>query len=112
MKIREFQTGEEALYDVEEERVLVHLPSEIDDHVSRHIREELEQLMQHRKVKRLIFDFANVNFMDSSGIGLLLNSYRRMRERGGTVSVFGVDRRMNRMLAISGIYQVIDCISQ
>lgn len=109
--MREFQTGEEAIYDVEEESVTIHLPSEIDDHVCCHIREETDQLLRHRRVKRLVFDFTNVNFMDSSGIGLLLNSYRRMREQGGTVAVLGVGRRMNRMLAISGIYQVIDCIS-
>lgn len=109
--MREFQISETAVYDMEEDNLVIHLPSEIDDHVCSRIRTETDQLLLHRRVKRLLFDFTNVHFMDSSGIGLLLNSYRKMREKGGIVAVYGVDRRMNRMLSISGIYQVIESLS-
>ena len=98
-------------YQVQENCLTVFLPRELDHHNAEEIRKESDHLIEHNHIRYVIFDFAETNFMDSSGIGLLLNSYRRMREQGGTVAVLGVGRRMNQMLAISGIYQVIDCIS-
>ena len=109
--MREFQISETACYDMEKDHLVIHLPPEIDDHVCKRIYSEMEQLLLHRKIKRLLFDFSGVQFMDSSGVGLLLNCYRRMRQCGGIVAVYGVDRRMNRLLSISGIYQVIESIS-
>ena len=45
--------------------------------------------------------------MDSAGIGVLLGRYKRMRELGGEVVVTGEDQRIERILKISGIYQII-----
>lgn len=111
MEKKEYTIGRRAIYNLEAECLLIHLPAEMDDDSCSQIREEARDLMRHRKVRRLIYDFAGVQFMDSAGIGLLLNSYRWMREQGGNVCVMGVNRRMNRLLTISGIYQVIQSIS-
>ncbi len=45
--------------------------------------------------------------MDSSGIGALLGRYKRMKERGGSVAVCGVDERIRRLLRISGVDRLI-----
>ncbi len=55
----------------------------------------------------MVFDFTKTGFMDSAGIGVLLGRYKRMRELGGEVVVTGEDQRIERILKISGIYQII-----
>ena len=45
--------------------------------------------------------------MDSTGIGVLMGRYKRMKECGGQVQVYGVNERIGRILKISGIYKII-----
>lgn len=87
--------------------LIIILPSEVDDHNCKGIAEETEGYMKDRLVKRMVFDFTKTGFMDSAGIGVLLGRYKRMKELGGEVVVTGEDQRIERILRISGIYQII-----
>ncbi len=86
----------------------VHLPSEIDHHSSRQLCQEMDRLIQRRNIRRILFDFHDVSFMDSSGIGMILGRYKTMRFLGGTVMAVNVGERMQRVLTLAGVYKVID----
>ncbi len=111
MKITELSGDGHVLYEVEGDIMVVHLPSEVDDFSSRSIKEETERIMKKKEIRKIIFDFSKTEFMDSSGIGVLLGRYKRMQEVGGKVFIYGADRRVKRILAISGIYQVMESIN-
>ena len=100
------------VYQVAEGRLIIHLPAEVDDHSSRRIQEETEEYLKKGGIRCMVFDFTNTGFMDSSGIGVLLGRYRRMKQLGGAVYVFGEDERIRRILCISGIYQIIGSLSE
>lgn len=86
----------------------IRLDGELDSHVAAQIREELDALIdQHPKVTHLLMDVSGLTFMDSSGIGMVIGRYKRMASRGGTVSVQGADKRVDRIFAMSGLYQII-----
>mgnify|MGYP003297883605 CR=1 FL=1 len=57
--------------------------------------------------KCVIFDFADTNFMDSSGIGLLMGRYKLMRALGGTVRIVHAGERIQKILMLSGIHKII-----
>lgn len=59
-------------------------------------------------IRRLIFDMRGVEFMDSSGIGMLIGRYKRMKRRGGSVAVTGAEGRIDRIFTMAGLYQIID----
>lgn len=46
--------------------------------------------------------------MDSSGIGMLIGRYKRMKRRGGSVAVTGAEGRIDRIFTMAGLYQIID----
>ena len=101
-----------AIYEVVDDRLVVHLPGEVDDHSSGRIQEETEKYLQGGGIMYMIFDFTNTSFMDSSGIGVLLGRYKRMKQLGGNVAVFGEDNRIKRILNISGIYQIMESLTK
>lgn len=39
--------------------------------------------MAENYISRILFDFTGTEFMDSSGIGILLNRYKEMKASGG-----------------------------
>ena len=88
--------------------VCVRLSGELDHRRAEEIRPELDRLIADPSVRRLVFDFAGLEFMDSSGIGMLIGRYKLIKSRGGSVAVMPGGRRVERMMELSGLYQIIE----
>ena len=87
--------------------LLVTLPPEIDHHYARVLAEGIDEALLNGDMVRLVFDFGNTRFMDSSGIGLLVGRYRKVQSIGGQMSVRGVNPQMARILQLSGVEKMI-----
>lgn len=88
--------------------ITVHLPDEVDHCSSQQLRGELEKLIRQRNIRKILFDFGDTVFMDSSGIGMLLGSYKTMRFMGGTIQIINAGERMRKILMLSGVDKVVD----
>ncbi len=86
----------------------IHLPEEIDHYTSDRLCTEADRLVLRKHIRCIVFDFARTEFMDSSGIGMLIGRYKRMRFMGGTVAAANVGERTKRMLELSGIGKIMD----
>ena len=86
----------------------VHIPKEVDHCITEELRDFLDRKVQTENIKVLEFDFQDTEFMDSSGVGVIMGRYRQVRYVGGSVSVLHVNSRMDRLLRMSGIYQWIE----
>ena len=95
-------------YELNGVNLIVHLPGELDHHSVRTLPQDIELLFGEYEIRRIIFDFSAVTFMDSSGIGMLLGRYKMIRFVGGTMAAINVKERMRRVLLLSGVYRVID----
>ena len=96
------------LYEIKKNLLIIRLSGELDHRQASHICSEIDALISDALPKRLVFDLTGLSFMDSSGIGLILGRYKRMKRRGGSVAVTGVSRRMNQIFEMSGLYQVVE----
>ena len=65
-------------YQVQENCLTIFLPSEIDHHNSEELRRESDHLIERNHIRYVIFDFKETDFMDSSGIGVLIGRCRNM----------------------------------
>ena len=59
-------------------------------------------------VKNIVFDFKDVSFMDSSGIGLIMGRYKKVMFIGGKAAVTNVGNAVDRIFKISGLYKIIE----
>ena len=94
-------------YQVQENCLTVYLPHELDHHNAEEIRKESDHLIEHNHVRYVIFDFADTDFMDSSGIGLVLGRYKRVRKWNGTLVVIPGSSYISRVLGLSGIFGMV-----
>lgn len=96
---------------IEYERVgdtlFLRLPTEVDHHSSAKIRELTEKYLQESAVCRIVFDFANTTFMDSSGVGMIMGRYKRMRDRRGEVCICHAGYQIQRILRIAGMDRML-----
>ena len=85
----------------------VRLKGDIDHHSADGLREKLDKLIDREMPECLILDFSEVGLMDSSGIGLILGRYKKLKARGGRLCVCNLSRQMDLVFRVSGLYQVI-----
>lgn len=95
-------------YEIVRGTLTVFLEGELDHRMADDVRRELDRLMDETRVRRLVFDVSRLEFMDSSGIGLIIGRYKRLNRRGGSVAVADPDQRIDRLLSMSGVYQVVE----
>lgn len=78
---------------------------ELDAFTVATFREHLGGLPEGRKV---VIDLSDVPFMDSSGLGALIGSIRRLRETGGAVGVVCTRPAVLRLLHTTGFDRIVE----
>ena len=94
-------------YEARGQVLIIHLPKELDHHNCRNLKYETDLLLSENYINRIVFDFSGTEFMDASGIGVLLNRYKQMAANGGRVALCGVNARVQRILTIGGMSRVV-----
>ncbi len=83
------------------------LPEEVDHCCTEQIRKEADHIIEKCLISKVIFDFSRTDFMDSSGIGVVMGRYKVMKFRNGIVEAVNLNRRMQRIFKISGLEKII-----
>ena len=94
-------------YEARGQILIIHLPRELDHHNCRNLRYETDLLLAENYVNKVIFDFSRTEFMDSSGIGVLLNRYKQMAGSGGKVAMWGARKHVKWILTMGGVFRLI-----
>ena len=94
-------------YAVEGVCLTYQMPKELDHHVAKDMCQELDRLIETYGITELILDFSRTEFMDSSGIGVVIGRSKTMRFRGGSIVATGIGKRVDTILRSAGLYQII-----
>ena len=84
---------------------VVRVEGEIDVYTAPSLRERLDALVQAGRV-RLIVDLAHGDFLDSTGLGVLVGRLKLVRAHGGSLQLVCVNERVLRVFAITGLEKV------
>ena len=91
--------------------LMVRMPKEVDQYFADLVRERADRVIMSEQVWHIIFDFEDTGFMDSSGIGVILGRYKKIKNFGGKIYIIHADRRMQRILTMSGIHKVAEIMN-
>ena len=89
------------------EDLVVRILGDVDHHTSVGLREEIDRQMQNARPRRLILDLSGTEFMDSSGLGLILGRYRKGREMGCETVLFRPTPAILRILTLAGVQDLL-----
>ena len=84
---------------------VVSLSGEVDLHTAPEMERELVEVLQLGG-NSVVVDFAEVGFIDSTVLSLLLRYKPRFRSRGGDLVLVSDDRRILRTLEITGLDRI------
>ena len=95
-------------YEAYEDTLIIHMHKELDHHNCRKRKTDTDLMLEENCVRRIIFDFEKTEFLDSSGIGVLLNRYKEMKASRGSVCYYRASRRVRRLMELSGICRLME----
>lgn len=90
-----------------EKTLIFKISEEIDHHTTEKMRRRADYEIERHIPRKVIFDFNNVSFMDSAGIGMLLGRYKNTVMLGGKVEIVNVNKNIKKILEMSGILKII-----
>ena len=81
--------------------VVASVRGEIDLHNSPELRNALLEMLNQRQPKRLILNLAQVPYMDSSAIAVLVEALQKLRKIGGKLYLTNLQPRVKGLLEIA-----------
>lgn len=91
----------------EGETLTIRIRGEIDHHNAVRIRQDIDLEIYAARPKRLVFDLSKVDFMDSSGLGLILGRFASVRDVGGELIVQNPTKNVMKILKLAGAERIL-----
>lgn len=88
--------------------LIVKFIGDVDSLVCSSYKTKLETVIDENKYKKVIMDFTNVSFIDSSGLGLILGRYNQLKKYKGNLYMSGVNKQTEKIFNIAGIWTIMD----
>lgn len=86
---------------------IIALSGEADVYTSPTIKQQIVDLLNNGTTK-LIVDLTNVEYLDSTGLGVLIGGLKRARERDGDLKLICDNVRILRIFEITGLTKIFD----
>lgn len=95
-------------YKVEGQALIYEMPKELDHHVAQHLCSQLDMLIEMHAITELVLDFSKTEFMDSSGIGVVIGRSRNLHFRGGKVCAMNMGKRVKMLFQSAGLDKIVE----
>ena len=79
------------------------LSGDIDHHTAKVMRQKIDMAIESALPRKLIIDFKEISFMDSSGIGLVMGRYKLMKSINGETEVINTSSYIRKIMKLAGL---------
>ncbi len=83
--------------------LIIKLDGELDLVRAHEFRETVDRALDEMMSRNLIIDLSSVTFIDSSGLGVILGRFRKIKSGRGEMVLYGAGPNVERILELSGI---------
>ena len=89
-------------------RLTVYLNGELDEFSAESARDVLDGIISDNvNADKIVFDLSGVSFMDSTGIGLLIGRYKKIKKFNKTAYITGANIATEKVLQLAGLYGIM-----
>lgn len=94
-------------YEEKSKELVFEITEEIDHHTTEKIRRKMDNEITKYMPRKIIFDFNQVTFMDSAGIGMLIGRYKVIKMLGGSAELIHVKPSIKKIFEMCGVLKII-----
>lgn len=86
---------------------VLEIGGEIDVYTAPRLRERLTEIIGSGEA-RVVVDLGKVEFLDSTGLGVLVGAHRRLRGGGGSLGLVCPQERLLKIFRVTGLDSVLE----
>ncbi len=83
------------------------LCGELDENSALHTRITLDKLFCEKGFNQIIIDLSELEFMDSTGIGVLIGRYKKMKEKHIPIFICNPSSHAEKIFKMTGLYDIM-----
>lgn len=96
-------------YVVQGDILVITLQGEhLDALIASSFKEGILDLIRKMEVTKVVFDFNNLQFIDSSGLGAFLAIQRMLNKQGGILKLANLNKSIQTMFEIISMHRILD----
>jgi stage II sporulation protein AA (anti-sigma F factor antagonist) len=84
------------------------LSGELDEYTAADVRQSLDSLISSKRFRCLVLDFRNVAFMDSTGVGIVLGRYKKLKKNGQALLIKNPNSQVYKVFKTCGLQDILD----
>ena len=88
----------------------IFLDGELDQSVAAKLREQLDAYLETVTASNVIINMKKLSFMDSTGIGLIMGRYKKLKAKNISLFVNEPNAQIDKVLRVSGLYNIIPLV--
>ena len=94
-----------------EKTLYVILSGELDEHRAYQTRISLDDIFSKPNFNQVIIDLSELEFMDSTGIGVLVGRYKKLKDKNIPIFICNPSSHAERIFKMTGLYDLMPKIS-
>lgn len=83
------------------------LSGELDEYSASHTKITLDDIFSGGEFGQIIIDLSELDFMDSTGIGVLIGRYKKMKNRNIPIYICNPSRQAEKIFKMTGLYELM-----
>ena len=94
-----------------ENTLYVILSGELDEHSAYQTRITLDDIFTNPNFNQVIIDLSELDFMDSTGIGVLVGRYKKLKDKNIPIFICNPSTHAERLFKMTGLYDIMPRIN-
>lgn len=90
-----------------DDTLYIEFVGELDESTANYTRKILDEKLHMYKFSNLIFEMENLEFMDSTGIGVLLGRYKKLKQKNKNIYISNPSKTIEKIFKMSGIFEIM-----
>ena len=101
------RNGGQVVYEAKGDTLVVRVGGEIDHHSAVSVRVGIDEKIAAERPGRVLLELSRVDFMDSSGLGLIMGRYALVQKYGGGFAVLDPSAAVLKIIRLAGMERMI-----
>lgn len=98
-------------YKLSGETMKILITGELDEYSAGYARTILDDLFQNNEFSQIVIDLSELEFMDSTGIGVLIGRYKKLRDKQKPIYIMNPNKHVEKIFKMSGLFEIMPKIS-
>ena len=86
--------------------IFIRLIGEMDQENVGNLRDKLINLIKEKEIVNIVFNMKELEFMDSTGIGIIIGRYNQIKSKKGKVILCSINKNLERIVLLSGLPRI------